>query len=156
MKNIRISARIYLLTAMALFFMAAAMVYKTQHANGEVNDERRLMLRNVTQTAISVIASYEKLANDGTLTVDDAKARAITAVMAMRFGEDGYFFINGLDGMMIAHPLNPKLIGTDVRGLKDTNGKAFNIELIQIAQNPGSGFVDYYWDKPGHSEPVEK
>ena len=156
MKNIRISARIYLLTAMALFFMAAAMIYKTQDANGDVNGERRQMLRNVTESAISIIAAYEKLAKGGALTEDEAKQRAISDVMAMRFGEGGYFFINSFDGMMVAHPLNAKLIGTDVRGLKDTNGKAFNIELIQLAQNPGSGFVDYYWDKPGQSAPVEK
>ncbi|MCR6501272.1 methyl-accepting chemotaxis protein [Shinella sp. CPCC 101442] len=156
MKNIRISTRIYLLTAMALVFMAAAMIYKTQVANEEVNAERRLMLRNVTESAISVIASYEKLANEGALPVEEAKTRAIADVMAMRFGEGGYFFINGFDGMMIAHPLNAKLIGTDVRGLKDANGKAFNVELIALAQNPGSGFVDYVWDKPGQSEPVEK
>ena len=156
MKNIRISTRIYLLTAMALFFMATAMIYKTQVANDEVSEERRQMLRNVTESAISVIASYEKLARDGALSEEDAKTRAIADVMAMRFGEGGYFFINSFDGMMVAHPLNAKLIGTDVRGLKDTQGKAFNIELIQLAQNPGSGFVDYYWDKPGQSEPVEK
>jgi methyl-accepting chemotaxis protein len=155
-KNIRISTRIYLLTAMALFFMATAMIYKTQAANEEVNDERRQMLRNVTESAISVIASYETLAKDGALSEEEAKTRAIADVMAMRFGEGGYFFINSFDGMMVAHPLNAKLIGTDVRGLKDTHGKAFNIELIQLAQNPGSGFVDYYWDKPGQSEPVEK
>jgi len=155
-KNIRIATRIYLLTAMALVFMAAAMIYKTQAANEEVNDERRQMLRNVTESAISVIASYEKLASEGALTVDDAKARAIADVMAMRFGEGGYFFINGFDGTMIAHPLNAKLIGTDVRGLKDANGKAFNVELINLAQNPGRGFVDYVWDKPGQSEPVQK
>ena len=112
MKNIRISARIYLLTAMALFFMAAAMIYKTQDANGDVNGERRQMLRNVTESAISIIASYEKLARDGALTEDEAKQRAIADVMAMRFGEGGYFFINSFDGMMVAHPLNAKLIGT--------------------------------------------
>src|SRR6218665_2045188 len=141
---------------MALVFMAAAMIYKTQTANEEVNAERRLMLRNVTESAISVIASYEKLANEGALPVEEAKTRAIADVMAMRFGEGGYFFINGFDGMMIAHPLNAKLIGTDVRGLKDANGKAFNVELIALAQNPGSGIVNYYCDKPGHNEPVEK
>ncbi len=155
-KNIRISTRIYLLTAMALVFMAAAMAYKTQVANSEVSDERRQMLRNVTEAAISTIASFEEQERNGTLSHEEAQSRAISAVMAMRFGQDGYFFINGFDGMMIAHPLAKKLVGTDVRGLKDTNGKAFNVELIALAQNPGSGIVNYYWDKPGHEEPVEK
>ena len=156
MKNIAISMRIYLLTAMALVFMVAAMAYKTHDANKEINDERRQMLQNVTESAISIIAAYEKQERDGLLSREEAQARAIHDVMAIRFGEAGYFFINSFDGMMVAHPLNAKLIGTDVRGLKDSNGKAFNIELITLAQNPGSGFVDYYWDKPGHDKPVEK
>ncbi|QRM56576.1 methyl-accepting chemotaxis protein [Sinorhizobium sp. BG8] len=156
MKNIRISARIYLLTAMALFFMAAAMTYKTQSATEEVNAERRQMLRNVTDAAVSVVAAYEKQEKDGTLTREQAQKAAIADVMSMRFGEGGYFFINSFEGLMVAHPLNKKLIGTDVRGLKDQNGKSFNTELIGLAQNPGEGFVDYVWDKPGKSEPVEK
>ncbi len=156
MKNFRIATRIYLLTALALVFMAAAMTYKTQFANDEVNEERREMLQSVTESAISIIAAYEKKERDGTLTREEAQARAIENVMAIRFGEGGYFFINGFNGMMIAHPIAKELEGTDVRGLKDTNGKAFNVELINLAQNPGQGFVDYYWDKPGQSAPVEK
>ncbi|RDL50199.1 Methyl-accepting chemotaxis protein IV [Ensifer sp. M14] len=155
-KNIRISTRIYLLTAMALIFMAAAMAYKTQVANAEVSQERQQMLRNVTEAAISAIASFEEQERSGALTREEAQSRAIAAVMAMRFGQDGYFFINSFEGMMVAHPLAKKLIGTDIRGLKDANGKAFNVELIALAQNPGNGIVNYYWDKPGYEEPVEK
>ena len=141
---------------MALIFMAAAMAYKTQVANAEVSQERQQMLRNVTEAAISAIASFEEQERSGALTREEAQNRAIAAVMAMRFGQDGYFFINSFDGMMVAHPLAKKLIGTDIRGLKDANGKAFNVELIALAQNPGNGIVNYYWDKPGSEEPVEK
>ncbi|MBD9373406.1 cache domain-containing protein [Rhizobium sp. ARZ01] len=156
MKNLKISTRIYLLTALALFFMAAAMTYKTMDANEEISEERRAMLQNVTAMAISVIAGYEEQEKRGELTREEAQKYAIANVMAMRFGEGGYFFINSFDGIMVGHPLNKALVGTDITGLKDYNGKAFNTELIQLAQNPGRGFVDYYWDKPGQSEPVEK
>ena len=145
-----------MLTAMALFFLAAAMTYKTIDANAEIAEERRNMLRDMTAMAISVIAGYEEQERRGDLTREEAQKYAIENVMAMRYGEDGYFFINSFDGTMRAHPINKALIGTDVTGQKDINGKLFQAELIQLAQNPGSGFVDYYWNKSGVSQPVEK
>ncbi|MFD1328231.1 methyl-accepting chemotaxis protein [Mycoplana ramosa] len=156
MKNLKISTRIYLLTALALLVLAAAMTYKTNVANEEIAAERRAMLQNVTAMAISVIAGYEEQERKGELSREEAQKYALENVMAMRFGKGGYFFINSFDGIMVGHPLNKALVGTDITGLKDHNGKAFNVELIQLAQNPGSGFVDYYWDKPGQSEPVKK
>ncbi len=132
------------------------MTYKTNVANEEIAAERRAMLQNVTAMAISVIAGYEEQERKGELSREEAQKYALENVMAMRFGKGGYFFINSFDGIMVGHPLNKALVGTDITGLKDHNGKAFNVELIQLAQNPGSGFVDYYWDKPGQSEPVKK
>ncbi|MDR6758902.1 methyl-accepting chemotaxis protein [Mycoplana sp. BE70] len=156
MKNLKISTRIYLLTALALLFMAAAMTYKTIDANEEIAAERRAMLQNVTATAISVIAGYEEQERKGELSREEAQKYALENVMAMRFGAEGYFFVNSFDGKMIGHPVNKELVGKDVTGQKDINGKLFQAELIRLAQNPGSGYVDYHWNKPGQAGTVEK
>ena len=40
--------------------------------------------------------------------------------------------------------------------MKDPNGKLVQIELIKMAQERGSGCVDYLWPKPGQSQPSQK
>ncbi|MCP4112152.1 MAG: sodium:calcium antiporter [Desulfobacteraceae bacterium] len=60
------------------------------------------------------------------------------------------------EGVMIAHPMKPTLIGRDLTGLKDSTGKAFFADFIKVAKDPGSGWVDYKWPKPNEKDPSDK
>ena len=36
-------------------------------------------------------------------------------------------------------------------GEKDKNGKPFHDEFMKVVQTKGSGWVDYWWPKPGET-----
>lgn len=57
---------------------------------------------------------------------------------------------------MIMHPFKPALDGTSLNSFTGPNGTTLFVEMTQLVKQQGSGFVDYYWEKPGHSQPVEK
>lgn len=57
---------------------------------------------------------------------------------------------------LVAHPMAPQLVGKDQSGMKDVKGKMFFVEFVNLAKNPGSGWVDYYWPKPGDKTTVLK
>jgi signal transduction histidine kinase len=57
---------------------------------------------------------------------------------------------------LLSHPMNPALVGKDQSGMKDVKGKMFFIEFVNLAKGAGSGWVDYYWPKPGDKTPVLK
>jgi methyl-accepting chemotaxis protein len=57
---------------------------------------------------------------------------------------------------MIMHPIKPELDGQNLSENKDPNGKRFFVEMADICKKQGEGFVDYYWAKPGFTEPVPK
>jgi cytochrome c len=59
-----------------------------------------------------------------------------------------YIFIWDLNGMVLAHGTNQKLIGKDVSGLKDADGKLFVKDGLDLAKAKGSGWVDYKWTNP--------
>jgi len=59
-----------------------------------------------------------------------------------------YVFIWDLGGTVIAHGANQKLIGKDVSGLKDADGKLFVKEGVELGKSKGSGWVDYKWSNP--------
>lgn len=61
---------------------------------------------------------------------------------------DLYPFIYTLSGTCVAHGAIPALIGKNLMGMKDQNGRSFFNEMIDIAKGPGSGWVDYKWPNP--------
>ena len=66
-----------------------------------------------------------------------------------------YVFAFAFDGTGLAHPYNSKLLGPQW-DLQDTKGKYIIQDFVAIARNQGSGWSDYYWNKPGDAKPVLK
>jgi signal transduction histidine kinase len=63
------------------------------------------------------------------------------------------FCANISDGKLTAHP---KLVGTDIRTIKDKNDKPLGKEMYDSAQEGKITEVSYVWPTPGGTEPVEK
>ncbi|NLL11916.1 MAG: cache type 2 domain-containing protein [Fibrobacter sp.] len=59
-----------------------------------------------------------------------------------------YVFAYNTTGVMIAHPKNHKLIGVNLIDVPDIEGKMYRREMIKIAKNNGSGWVDYKYKNP--------
>lgn len=62
--------------------------------------------------------------------------------------EDLYVFVIDMKGITLAHGGNPKLVGKDMSGLKDADGKLFIKDMIDGASGKGSGWSDYKWTNP--------
>lgn len=61
---------------------------------------------------------------------------------------DLYIFVYDMDGKCVAHGFNPKMIGKDLIEMKDTDGKYFVKERIEIAKTKGKGWQDYKFTDP--------
>ncbi len=61
---------------------------------------------------------------------------------------DLYVFVYDLNGKVKAHGQNPKMIGKELIGMKDADGKEFVKERIEIAKTRGSGWQDYKFTDP--------
>ena len=68
-----------------------------------------------------------------------------------------YIWIHSLkDGKMLMHPIKYKLNGRQLLGIKDKKGKRFFVLMNKVASENGSGWVSYYWPKPGSKDVVQK
>ncbi len=67
-----------------------------------------------------------------------------------------YVYAVGFDNKVLAHPYNKDFVGRDVTNLKDTKGKFFAREMTAIGQDPGHGWVDYYWVRHGEQKATLK
>jgi signal transduction histidine kinase len=61
---------------------------------------------------------------------------------------DLYITVYDLKGVCLAHGANPKMIGKDLIDLKDSDGKAFIKERMEIAKTKGKGWQDYKFTNP--------
>lgn len=64
--------------------------------------------------------------------------------------KDLYVFAFDPKGVVQAHGVNEKLIGKDLSGIKDTNGREWVKEMAAMAANGGKsqGWVEYTWQHP--------
>jgi len=61
---------------------------------------------------------------------------------------DLYVFAYDMSATIVAHPKNAKLIGKNLLEVPDTDGKLFRKEIVEVAKNKGSGWVDYKYMNP--------
>jgi len=97
---------------------------------------------------------YEK--NKDLLSEEELKQRLKSIVQGTRYGENGYFWINDLDAVIVMHPIKPQLDGKDLYNYKDKGGKQIFKEFAAVAKANKEGFVDYVWPKPGFEKPQPK
>lgn len=111
------------------------------------------------EIAYSVIKSYHEKFKSGKLTEEQAKQMSIDQLRTIRFGNDGYFWINDMQKPipnMIMHATSPELEGAVINDPKynvasGTNKNLFS-EFVRVCEENSKGFVDYLWPKPGEAE----
>ena len=81
---------------------------------------------------------------------------ALHTIKEMRFGKNGYFWINDMQPKMIMHAAKPSLDGKDLSSVKDPNGVYLFNEMVKVVQSKGMGTVRYAWPKPGEKDPQPK
>lgn len=69
---------------------------------------------------------------------------------------DLYPFIYDMAGVNVAHGARPALIGKNLIGLKDQDGKFLVREMLEIAKTKGSGWFDYKWPNPINNKIEDK
>jgi len=119
-------------------------------------EDRKLSLEHVTDVANSIVTEYEAMARAGKLPVEEAQKQALDRVRALRFGADGYFTVMRSDHVVLMHAIKKELDGKNMGDMKDPNGVYLFREIAALGKNPGHGFVEYLWPKPGAEAPQPK
>jgi len=77
------------------------------------------------------------------------KAYAEISAKGGQFSDrDLYLVVYGLDGVVLAHGANQKMVGKNLIDLKDIDGKAFVKERVELAKSKGTFWQDYKFTNP--------
>lgn len=134
MFRLRISTKLYLLILLSLAVLTASMAVSLLSSSRQLNDERKALLQTVDDVALTIVAQKYALLQSGALSEEQAKAAALEELAAIRYGENGYVWVNDLNSVVLMHPLKPELDGKDASGIKDPNGKALFVEFSRVAK----------------------
>jgi len=149
--------KIMAISVISLSFITIVIVFFfTPHIEQKMLEEKKDNLKNAVEIASRVFADHDALVKEGVMTEKEAQDRAAHALKALRFSGNEYFWVNDANLKMVMHPIRPELNGTDLKDIRDPNGKFIFRESVRLAQNNGSGFVEYLWAKPGETMPAEK
>jgi methyl-accepting chemotaxis protein len=100
--------------------------------------DRKVMLKDYTTLAVLAIESLPQ-------------KQALETIRNLRYGKNGYYWINDFNNFMISHP-DPRLQGSDQSGLKDPNGIYILQEITKVAREHGEGFIAYQWKTPNNEK----
>lgn len=112
-------------------------------------DDYNKMIKNEVETAESVLNTYYDLYKEGKLSQEEAQEEAKKAIKNLRYNKNGYFWIDDTNGILVAHPMQPKEEGTNRINVKDSNGTELMKEIISAARDDkNSGYTNFMWNKP--------
>lgn len=111
----------------------------------------------VTFTTSAVAAGERATAEEAVALVQkvveymkkNGREKTIAEIQSGSFKDkDLYVSINGMDGMSYANGGNPKMVGKNLTGLKDADGKEIQKERVAMATAKGKGWQDFKWVDP--------
>ena len=153
--------RIFLPTLIAIgLFLSAIWGIILPSFEQTLLDRKRELIQELTNSAWSILASYQHDEQNGLLTRAEAQRLAAARIEALRYGPEGkdYFWIQDLQPFMVMHPYRPDLNGRDLSTFTDPRGVPIFVEFASLVRREGEGYIDYVWqwkDDPERLAPKE-
>ncbi len=82
----------------------------------------------------------------------DIQKELLADIASVRYGKNGYIFVDDWRGVVLAHGAQPALVGKNIWEYRDSHGVKVVQDLIAAARIPEGGYVFYSWRKPDTGE----
>lgn len=166
MNNIKVRTKLVIVMVIALIALVLCSIVSNTSLSGlgdnaldiiendmrsSYDEQIKAQVDNVISLCQSIYNRYEK----GEYTLDEAEKLAADQIRDLRYGNNGYFWVDTYDGT------NVVLLGNDTEGTNrmdavDTNGFAYMQAIISAGRQENGGFTDYVFPREGETEPSPK
>ena len=166
MNNIKVRTKLIIVMVIALIALALCSMVSSTSLSGlgdnaldiiendmrsSYDEQIKAQVDNVISLCQSIYNRYEK----GEYTLDEAEKLAADQIRDLRYGNNGYFWVDTYDGT------NVVLLGNDTEGTNrmdavDANGFAYMQANISAGRQEDGGFTDYVFPREGETEPSPK
>lgn len=166
LRNLKVKTKIIIMAVFMLLVMVllagTAMLNQYNHSKTNLEDmEARirssydLNIKNQVENAISLINTIYNRQVAGDYTEEEAKKLAADLIREIRYGDNGYFWIDTYEGVNVVL-LGNETEGTNRYETKDANGFEMIKAIIANGRQEGGGYTDYWFPKAGETVPLPK
>ena len=130
-----------------LLFITSIYVILIPSFEKNMMNKKKEMIRELTNTAWSLIKEYDDEYKDSLITLEEAQRLAAKKIGKMRYGSEGkdYFWITDMKPAMIMHPYRPELNNSMLDDYTDPQGVRLFIEAVKVVKTMDEGFINYMW-----------
>ena len=166
MNNIKVRTKLIIVMLIALVALALCSIVSNTSLSGLgdnalniiENDMRSSYDEQIKSQVDNVISLCQGIYNQyeaGEYTLEEAKKLAADQIRDLRYGNNGYFWVDTYDGT------NVVLLGNDTEGTNrmdavDTNGFTYIQAIISAGKQEDGGFTDYVFPREGETESSPK
>ncbi|OOV88848.1 methyl-accepting chemotaxis protein [Oceanospirillum linum] len=154
-RRIPIQLRIWLLLILAFASISILLVVSLQYSRDGYTEQKTGELRHLSESVISMLDGLNSQVQSGALSLAEAQDQAMELIGPIRFGHNDYFWIQDLEGITLMH-VSDKLIGKDLKTIKDVNGKYFFNGMDRALADSGDFITEYSWNRADSDKPVPK
>lgn len=145
-----------IISVVVAIFLAGICIVNLNNNNKVTLQEYEGMLRNdydenikyQVENVITLLNGIYQKQLDGELTEEQAQEQAKYLVKSLRYNGDGYFWIDDVNAILVAHPILQEREGENRIDETDKNGIKLIQNIINVAKTDGAGYTDFYYIKP--------
>lgn len=113
-------------------------------------------IKHQVENVVTMLDGVYRLHKAGKITFEEAQYQGKEIVRYIRYGTEGYFWIDTYDGTNVMHAYKPEIEGKNRIDSKDIKGKLLIKEIIENGRKPGGDFTDFYFTKGNGNVPYPK
>lgn len=158
MKSLKSQMRT-LIISMCLLFITFIVITGYQSYK-KLYESRENELQTAVEINYNIANKFQEMAATGKMTEDEAKKEAMLAIQKARYdGNNGYFYIFGMDGTVLMHPVHPEWDG--VKKIEEVQTSPGEYGLVKMrnalaSSINGKAFIEINFPRPGENEAVPK
>ena len=166
MKNLSVKVKMTIIGLLVVVFMGVSVYYSVSSMRAidkRILQEQEINIRKdyddsikqQVEQVITLLDSFKADIDAGIYTQEEGMKLAADKVRGLRYGEEGYFWIDQSDGINVVL-LGNDIEGTNRLGTQDVTGFEMVRDFIPGAVAQGSYYSDYQYPKEGETDPKPK
>ncbi|MCB5162284.1 methyl-accepting chemotaxis protein [Marinomonas algarum] len=154
LSSIKIRYKLWGLIATLVTLLLVFTITTYSELYNQLLDARQQQVKEQVDNAYSLVNHYGQQAQY--IGEEKAKKSALEAIAALRFGDNGYFWINDMQATLLMHPLKPSIIGKNMAKTTDAEGQFHWQKMVDTVKKQGEGYVNYAYQGPQVNKPEDK
>jgi len=105
-----------------ILFVLISCFYIIPKTKENIYLQKDIQIKNNVEIALSTVEYYYSLSKSGVMADQEAQERAKEVISKMRYGSDGYFWIDNDQYINLMHATKPETVGQNRSNTQDVKG----------------------------------